>query len=124
LVRRIRPFNAHRVLKPFLEGYRVVSDALTALGDEPEIEEAPFLSRCLSLGKQYRLQRRISSAESISKVLFETALRLARNRGLVDPEVPRLAERRRAFAEEIATAVRRVDAVDALAASRRAGLID
>ena len=35
-----------------------------------------------------------------------------------------LVERRRAFAEEIRSAVRRIDAIDALAASRRAGLID
>ena len=28
LVERIRPFSAHRVLRPFLEAYRVVSDAL------------------------------------------------------------------------------------------------
>jgi glycerol-3-phosphate O-acyltransferase len=78
----------------------------------------------LPLGKQYHLQRRIRSAESVSKVLFESALRLARNRGLLDSGVPNLPERRRAFAREIREAVRRVDAIDALAASRRAGLID
>jgi len=124
LVRRIRPFNAHRVMRPFLQAYRVVADALVARGAEVNIEEGPFLSRCLALGKQYRLQRRIASAESVSKVLFESALRLARNRGLLDPDVPDLAERRRAFAAEIDAAIRRVDIIDALAASRRAGLID
>ena len=78
-------------------------------------------SECLGVGKQYHLQRRIRSAESVSKVLFETALRLARNRGLLDPGAPDLAERRRAFADEIRAAVRRIDAIDALAASRRRG---
>jgi glycerol-3-phosphate O-acyltransferase len=124
LVRRIRPFSAHRVLKPFLEAYRVVAEALVARGDETGIEEPALLSRCLAIGKQYHLQRRISSPESISKVLFETALKLARNRGLLDPDVPSLGERRRAFAAEINDAIRRVDVIDALAASRRAGLID
>ena len=113
-----------RILRPFLEGYRVVADSLVARGGDASVDESAFLARCLSLGKQYRLQGRISNAESVSKVLFETALRLARNRGLLDPDVPNLAERRRAFAEEINAAIRRVDIIDALAASRRAGLID
>jgi glycerol-3-phosphate O-acyltransferase len=93
-------------------------------GEDPTLDDASFLSRCLSLGKQYRLQRLITNPESVSKVLFETALRLARNRGLADADVPNLAERRRAFAEEISSAIRRVDIIDALAASRRAGAID
>ena len=81
------------------------------------------LGRCLALGKQYQLQRRIRSAESVSRVLFETALRLARNRGLLEPGTADLEARRRAFAEEIQRAVRRAEAIDVLAASRRAGLI-
>ena len=56
-------------------------------------------------------------------MLFETALRLARNRELLDPAPPDLAERRRAFAEEIRAAIRRIDAIELLATSRVAGLI-
>jgi glycerol-3-phosphate O-acyltransferase len=78
----------------------------------------------MALGKQYRLQRRIANAESVSRVLFANALRLARNRDLLDTGARDLVARRRGFAEEIRAAIRRVDAVDALAASRRAGLID
>ncbi len=37
LLRRIRPFSAHRVLRPFLEAYAVVGDALT---QQPA--DAPF----------------------------------------------------------------------------------
>ena len=37
---------------------------------------------------------------------------------------PDLADWRRAFAEELRAAIRHTDAIDALAASRRAGLID
>jgi hypothetical protein len=57
-------------------------------------------------------------------VLFQTALNLARNRGVVDGSAPDLEERRRAFADEIRDAIRRVDAIDALAQGRRTGLID
>ena len=124
LVRRFKPFSAHRVLRPFLEAYRIVGDALERHDPAQALEEPDFLATCLALGKQYRLQRRIGRAESVSKVLFSTALRLARNRELLEPGAPDLGERRRAFAAEIRAVIRRIDAIDALAASRLAGLIE
>ncbi|HXJ37413.1 MAG TPA: glycerol-3-phosphate 1-O-acyltransferase [Candidatus Eisenbacteria bacterium] len=124
VLRRFRPFNAHRVLLPFLEAYRVVGDALEREADTTPVDEPAFLSRCMALSTQYRLQGRIRSGESVSKVLFETALRLARNRGLLDAATPDLGARRHAFAEEIRAAIRRAEAIDVLAASRRAGLIE
>ncbi|RMF22216.1 MAG: glycerol-3-phosphate 1-O-acyltransferase [Deltaproteobacteria bacterium] len=122
LITRFKPFNAHLMLRPFLEAYRVVGDALERLGDDEEPDGSGFIDRCLGLGRQYHLQKRIRSAESVSKVLFTSALSLARNRGVTDPG-PDAGERRRAFAEQIRDTIRRIDAIDALAASRRAGLI-
>jgi glycerol-3-phosphate O-acyltransferase len=124
VLRRFKPFNAHRVLRPFLEAYRVVADVLARRDPTQPIEETSFLGTCLALGKQYRMQRRIRRTESVSKVLFGTALRLARNRDLVDVGSPDLLDRRRAFAAELRAVIRRIDAIDALAASRRAGLIE
>ncbi len=131
LIKRFRPFSAHRILRPFLEAYRVVGDALERGDAAAPFDENAFITSCIALGKQYELQRRIRSPESVSKVLFKTALRLAGNRGLLasGPGTPiadaqDLSTRRRAFAEEVRTAIRRVDAIDALAASRRAGLIE
>jgi glycerol-3-phosphate O-acyltransferase len=124
LLRGVAPFSAHRVLRPCLEAYRVVADALAQRSRDATLDEKAFLSQCLALGKQYRLQRRIRSSESVSKVLFESALRLARNRSLIDGNAPDVAARRRAFADELRDAVRRVDAIGALAASRLAGLIE
>jgi glycerol-3-phosphate O-acyltransferase len=124
VLRRFKPFSAHRVLRPFFEAYRVVGDALERHDPAQPVEEVSFLNTCLALGKQYRLQQRIRRTESVSKVLFATALRLAQNRELLDPKMPDLVERRRAFAAEIRAVIRRADAVDALAASRRAGLIE
>jgi glycerol-3-phosphate O-acyltransferase len=124
LLRRIRPFSAHRVLRPFLDAYRVVGDALAGREAAAPFEEGPFLTQCLALGKQYLLQRRIRSPESVSKVLFGTALSLARHRQLVEPGPPELVARRHTFADEIRRASRRCDAIGALAAARRAGLIE
>jgi glycerol-3-phosphate O-acyltransferase len=123
LVRSFRPFNAHRVLRPFLEAYRIVADQLERIDPSQPVDESRLLSDCTGLGKQYHLQRRIRGAASISQVLFETALRLADNRGLLRSTEPDLAAWRRAFAEEIRVAIRHTDAIDLLAASRRAGLI-
>jgi glycerol-3-phosphate O-acyltransferase len=124
LVRDFRPFSSHRALRPFLEAYRVVGDLLERQDAEEEFNEDAFLRGCRGLGQQYSLQRRIRSPESVSKVLFQTGLQLARNRELLDPGPQDLSERRRLFAEEIRQVVRRIEAMDALAASRRAGLID
>jgi glycerol-3-phosphate O-acyltransferase len=124
LVHGIRPFSAHRALRPFLDAYSVVGDLLEREHPTSSFEEEAFLRQCLGLSRQYHLQRRIRSPESVSKVLFKTALQLARNRDLLDLTSPELRARREAFAEEIRRVARRIEAVDVLAASRRAGLID
>jgi glycerol-3-phosphate O-acyltransferase len=109
---------AHLVLRPFLDAYHIVADRLAAHEDESFDEDA-FLAECLQVGKQWELQRRIASAESRSMELFKTALRLARHRELVDgSENPDIAERRREFADEIATAIRRVNTIAELARKR------
>jgi len=124
LLPRIRPFSAHRILRPFLEAYRVVGDALERRDPAEPLDETSFLNDCLALGKQYTLQRHIKSAESVSKVLFGTALKLAQNRRLVAPGGEELAARRRDFAEQLRETIRRVDAVQALVHARLSGLID
>src|SRR6202012_3159587 len=109
---------AHLVLRPFLDAYHIVADRLAAYEDV-SFDEGTFLQECLQVGKQWELQRRIASAESRSMELFKTALRLARHRELVDGfEFPDIAERRRRFAEEVATTIRRVHQIAELARPR------
>ena len=106
---------AHLVLRPFLDAYHIVADRLAALEDEA-LDEDAFLTECLEVGKQWELQRRIANAESRSMELFKTALRLARHRELVDgADQADIAKRRREFADEIATASRRVNVIAELA---------
>jgi len=122
MVRHFRPFTSHRVLRPFLESYRVVADNLNRMGSEAVLEDEPFLESCLALGRQYQLQRRIGNSASVSKVLFSSALKLARNRNLVEPAVE-VEVAREAFALELQDVIRRIDGIAALAASRQAGMI-
>ncbi|RUP06556.1 MAG: lysophospholipid acyltransferase [Mycobacterium sp.] len=106
---------AHLVLRPFLDAYHIVADRLAALEDEA-LDEDAFLTECLEVGKQWELQRRIANAESRSMELFKTALRLAHHRELVDgADQADIAKRRREFADEIATACRRVNVIAELA---------
>lgn len=124
VLRAIRPYNAHRVLRPFLEAYQVVGDVLALAPTDVDLSPDRIVSDAMALGKQYRLQRRIERAESVSKVLFQTALKLAVNRKLLSGGGEDLSLQREAFASELRTGVRRCEAIDALARSRRAGLIE
>src|SRR5262245_54739240 len=123
LIRRFRPFSSHRVLRPFVEAYGLVAELLARRDPAEPLDEPRLVEQCLGLGRQYHLQRRIHSASSVSQAIFRSAIELARNRELLGTGGPELGARRRAFAEEVHAAIRRVEAIDALAASRRAGLI-
>jgi glycerol-3-phosphate O-acyltransferase len=108
------------VLASFLEAYLIVAERLAAHDPGTPIEEKEFLAECLGVGHQYRLQRRLASAESISKELFSTALKLAANRELLEPAGEDVQVRREAFADEMRTLVRRVERLRALVLARAA----
>src|SRR6202042_1132245 len=76
---------APRVLSSFLEAYLVVAERLAAQPPNAPIDEDAFIAQCLRGGHQLRLQRKLASTDSISRELFATALKLARNRELVEP---------------------------------------
>jgi glycerol-3-phosphate O-acyltransferase len=93
---------AHLVLRPFVDAYRVVAEELVTLGPGREVDEQELLTRCLRLGQQWSLQHRITE-ESVSGDMFSTALKMARHRGLLDPEglTDEIAQRRAALVAEL-----------------------
>src|ERR1700730_2226978 len=93
---------AHLVLRPFVDAYRVVAEELLNLGSCHGVDEQELLTRCLRLGKQWSLQRRITE-ESVSGDMFATALKMARHRGLLDPQAPAhdIADGRAALVAEL-----------------------
>jgi glycerol-3-phosphate O-acyltransferase len=121
LLRELHPLTSYWVVRPYLEAYQVVADALATHSPYVPINERRFLAECLALGKQYRLQRLIHGDESVSQVLFASALKLARNRGLLDVDDPDLDSRRKGFVLEIREALDRIESIEALAGGRRAG---
>jgi glycerol-3-phosphate O-acyltransferase len=92
------PLFAHAVLRSFIDAYRIVADVLVTHGDDAISDEASLINACLKLGKQQLLQGRVFSAESVSKSLYGTALKLARHRELLDADQ---GQARRAFQQEL-----------------------
>jgi len=110
------------VLRPFLDAYHVVADRLAALEGE-EYDEPTFLADCLRVGRQWDLQRRVASTESVSTEVFRTALRLAQHRELLQPKDDesgeQLYERRQQFAAEVEADCRRVNRIADVVAEGR-----
>lgn len=100
---------AHRIVGPFLEAYSVFADELETLGWASRVDEMTLVSRCLGVARQRWLQKTLHNPEAISKDYFKNAYQLAVNQGLIGKTAEDLADRRKAFAEELRSAVRRVD---------------
>jgi glycerol-3-phosphate O-acyltransferase len=102
-------------VRPFVEAYRLVADVLAS--DDGLADDAEVIRRAFGLGRQYVAQRRLRSSESVSVLLFQTALQLARNRGLFEPGED-LPKRRAAFLTELRGLIRRLDRIEDLAVRR------
>ncbi|MUM33748.1 1-acyl-sn-glycerol-3-phosphate acyltransferase [Mycolicibacterium sp. CBMA 361] len=74
---------AHLVLRPYVDAYRVVAQQLLNEPSDQRFDEQRFLDGCLRLAKQWSLQKRIASEESISREMFATGIKLAAHRGLI-----------------------------------------
>jgi glycerol-3-phosphate O-acyltransferase len=103
-----------RVLASFLEAYLVVAEHLAARDPENPVDEKAFIARCLGIAHQQRLQQQLKSTESISRELFANALKLADNRGLLEPGKD-VREGREALADELRMLVARIERLRALA---------
>jgi glycerol-3-phosphate O-acyltransferase len=106
---------AHRVVGPFLEAYSVLADELALIPAHVEINKDDLVARSLGIAQQRWLQRSLHTPESISKDYFKNAYQLAANQHLLETSEPDLEQRRQAFAAELQTAVRGVDAIRRLA---------
>ncbi|MGH3223366.1 MAG: hypothetical protein ACRDPY_32545, partial [Streptosporangiaceae bacterium] len=116
----MRPLVSHVVVRPFVEAYRIVADVLASddvVGPAGSVDDADVIRRALGLGRQYVAQRRLRSSESVSALLFGTALQLAGNRGLLEPGAE-AAVARAAFLAELRELLRRLDRIEDIAIRR------
>jgi len=120
LLAEMRPLVSQVIVRPFVQAYRLVADVLASddtLAVGEEADDAEVSRRALGLGHQYVAQGRLRSSESVSVLLFRTALELARNRGLLEPGED-LPKRRAAFLTELRDLLRRLDRIEDLAIRR------
>jgi len=92
---------AHLVLRPYLDAYLLVAERLALAPFDEAFDEDMFLDECLRVGRQWVLERRLASEESLSTEMFRSALKLARHRNLFATEDRTLLDRRAAFLQEI-----------------------
>jgi glycerol-3-phosphate O-acyltransferase len=122
LLNEMRPLVSQVIVRPFVEAYRLVADVLAGedlSADGSDLaDDAEVTRRALGLGHQYVAQQRLHSSESVSVLLFATALQLARNRGLFDPGED-LPKRRAVFLTELRDLLRRINRIEDLAIRRR-----
>jgi glycerol-3-phosphate O-acyltransferase len=114
LIKALRPITSPGVLRSFFEAYVVVADTLDANDPGAHFDDKRFLVECGNVGRQYMLQKKIRSPESVSKHLFQTGLQLAKNQKLLDM-TDNMTARRRAFAVSLRDVLRRLDTIEALA---------
>ncbi|MCW3038468.1 MAG: glycerol-3-phosphate 1-O-acyltransferase [Solirubrobacterales bacterium] len=98
---------APRILRSFIETHLIVADRLCALGEWPA-DPAQVAQDCLGLGEQYLKQRRITSRDAVSLHLFDPAVKLCANYGLLAGE--HLIERRAEHAAYLHALQRRLGA--------------
>jgi len=120
LLAEMRPLVSQVIVRPFVEAYRLVADVLASEDVAADLaDSAEVTRRALGLGHQYVAQHRLRSSESVSVLLFATALQLARNRGLFDPGED-LPKRRAAFLTELRDLLGRINQIEDLALRRYA----
>jgi glycerol-3-phosphate O-acyltransferase len=114
-----RPVTAP-FLRPFLEAYWVVAEALRERGNEPVADADALLADACGLGEQYLLQHRIYCADAVSSSYADGAIRLAAHRDLLAPagDTGDLAQRRTELADELHALVRLVRTTQTWAAQR------
>lgn len=77
------PLVAPYTLRPFFESYGIVADVLAHHTGTSEVDKPAIIKESLAYGAQLLAQKRISSAEPVSALLFATALQLAENQGVL-----------------------------------------
>jgi glycerol-3-phosphate O-acyltransferase len=113
--------SAGVMLSSFVEAYVVVADVLQGL-QEAAVDERALRRRCLSVGRQYLLQQRLQTSESVSTLLFRTGVQLAAHRGLLAGGDDVVA-RRRAFSAELRDVLRRAEQSRGRSQQGLAGLV-
>jgi glycerol-3-phosphate O-acyltransferase len=123
LLNENRPFRAPAILRPYLEAYQVVGDVVERQAYRSTIDASELAKEAMALGKQYLLQGKIRSPESVSSSLFDAAIKLAANRNLLKSSSD-MVERRLEFGRSLRELVHRIEVLDTIDAARDIGVLE
>ena len=123
LLSAFRPFLAPAILRPFLEAYAVVGDTIERHAYESQLDRDALASEAMALGKQYLLQGRLQSNESVSNLLFGSAIDLAAYLDLFEGSAD-MVDKRLRYAAELRELVDRTNTLGAIQAASAAGVLD
>ena len=110
------------MLRSFVAAYAIVADALLASGEAPAGDEVALLSACEAEGAARLAAGRLATPESVSRVLFQNGIALARQRGLLDP-APGVGAGRQALAAQLRRWLGHMDTIHAVAVRRVRALV-
>jgi len=116
VLRSLYPSASAWVLRPVFEAYLVLAEALVDVDFRRDAPKDELVAAALALGTQYRLQRTIRSPEAVSTVLFNNAMGLARNRGLLTGGDLATLHAREEFATDLGAVVELLGEVERLRA--------
>ena len=106
-----RPFRSPAVLRPFIDAYRVVAEIIEEDAFMGTIDQGSLVDRAMKRGREAVATGAIASGQSVSKILFETAVTLARHRGVFEAG-PDVVACRKTFAAEIGELADRIRSLD------------
>ena len=119
LLEERKVYFGHATLRSFVEGYLVVCLGLLAK-DAPDDEDVPTLvERCLKIGKQAYLQRRIHNEESVAKVILQNGVKLAQNYKAFTPKEAANPDATRSLTRALRDRQRRLLWIESIAMQKR-----
>ena len=105
------PFMSDTILRSFFDAYTVVGDLIEQNAYQSGLDAEALRAAALELGQKHLSEGTLTKPASVSKVLFESAMNLAENRGLF-ADTPTTVPERKAFAAELRDAVHHLDALE------------
>ncbi len=107
-----RPLTSFELLRPFFESYEILADVLRK--SQADIGKQELINLAMGVGAQYVAQGRAFSSESVSTLVFGTAIKVAEDQQLLEPG-PETESRRAAFHAELAAILADIGHIDSIA---------
>lgn len=109
----------HGTLRPFLESYLLVAEALLIMPTDEPVDKKALVNKALGIGKQRLMQQRLFCEESISSSHFDNAVKIAESRGLLIQGGDEVEAGRRQLVSELSELAARTRFLNSVTEARR-----